>query len=295
MGAKIFISWSGNLSKALAEEVREWIPKVLQSVKPYFTPDDIEKGSRWAKEISVELAASQLGIICLTQENQHSPWILFEAGALSKNLEESKVCPILFNFDTTELKGPLASFQATKFNKEDIKKLLESINNSCNESKLEQKSLDETFEMWWPKLENNIQAILAQAKGTTKSQKRPDRDILEEILELTRSNAKLVLSGQRSASPITIEELILRYRTIKEKMSTGQISEADFVMMESIIIRLCKELNLEDVYFRRIGCHSMGLRRISDSHVDKNSVNESYPLRRKMIREDTDGLKRDTE
>lgn len=295
MGAKIFISWSGELSKALAEVVRDWIPKVLQSVKPYFTPDDIEKGSRWAKEISGELATSQLGIICLTQDNQHSPWILFEAGALSKNLEDSKVCPILFNFDTTELKGPLASFQATKFTKEDIKKLLESINNSCNESKLEEKSLEETFEMWWPQLEGKIKEILAQAKSTTKVQKRPDRDILEEILELTRSNAKLVLSDQRGTSTITIEELVTRYRAIKEKVATGQSMEADLILLESAIIRLCKEMNLEDVYFRRIGYHPMGLRRFSGAHVEKNSVIEGYPIKRKMSGEDTDGLKRKTE
>ena len=295
MGARIFISWSGELSKALGEAVKEWIPKVLQSVKPYFTPDDIEKGARWAKEISEELGASQLGIICLTQENQHSPWILFEAGALSKNLEESKVCPILFNFDTAELKGPLASFQATKFNKEDIKKLLESINNSCDESKLEQNSLDETFEMWWPKLEKKIKEILTQEQGATKPQKRTDRDILEEILEFTRSNAKLVLSEQRGASPITIEELVSRYRAIKEEVSTGQIVEADLVMMESSIIRLCKELNMEDVYFRRISYHPIGMRRFSDSVVDKNSTSEDYHIRRKMSGEDTSGMKRKPE
>lgn len=295
MGAKIFISWSGDLSKALAEAVRDWIPKVLQSVKPYFTPDDIEKGSRWAKEISGELATSHLGIICLTQENQHSPWILFEAGALSKNLEESKVCPILFNFDTAELKGPLASFQATKFNKEDIKKLLESINNSCNESKLEEKSLDETFDMWWPKLETQIKEILVQAKSITKTQKRPDRDILEEILELTRSNAKFVLSDQRGASALTLEELVSRYRAIKEKMTTGQSPETDLIMMESSIIRLCKELNLEDIYYRRIGFHSYGMRRFSEARSDKNSVIEGYPIRRKMSGEDTEGMKRKLE
>lgn len=292
MGAKIFISWSGELSKALAEVVRDWIPKVLQSVKPYFTPDDIEKGARWAKEISGELATSQLGIICLTQENQHNPWILFEAGALSKNLEESKVCPILFNFDTTELKGPLASFQATRFNKEEIKKLLESINNSCNDSKLEQKYLDETFEMWWPKLDGKIREVLVPAKGATKPQKRTERDILEEILELTRSNAKLVLSDQRGASIITIEELVSRYRSIKEKVSIGQIMESDLIMMESSIIRLCKELNLENVYFRRIGYHSMGMRRFSESHNDKNNVMENS-IRRKMSGEDSDALKRE--
>ena len=117
MGAKVFISCSGELSKDIGEAIRDWLPKVLQSVKPYFTPDDIEKGARWSDEIANELSSSQLGIICLTLENQNSPWILFEAGALSKNIEESKVYPILFNFDTIDLSGPLASFQATKFNK----------------------------------------------------------------------------------------------------------------------------------------------------------------------------------
>lgn len=295
MGAKIFISWSGELSKALAEVVRDWIPKVLQSVKPYFTPDDIEKGARWAKEISGELATSQLGIICLTQDNQHSPWILFEAGSLSKNLEESKVCPILFNFDTTELKGPLASFQATKFTKDDIKRLLESINNSCNESKLDQKNLDETFEMWWPKLEGNIKSILSQSQGATKPQKRPDRDILEEILELTRSNAKLSLSDQRGASPITMDELISRYRVIKEKSVTGQIMEVDLIMLESSIVRLCKELNLEDVYLRRTGSRPLGIRRLSESHSDKNGISDDYPIRRKLSGGDSDVMKRKIE
>ena len=291
MGAKIFISWSGELSMKLAEAVRDWIPKVLQSVKPYFTPDDIEKGSRWTKEISGELAASQLGIICLTQENQHSPWILFEAGALSKNLEESKVCPILFNFETTELKGPLASFQATRFTKEDIKRLLESINNSCNESKLEQRTLYETFEMWWPKLEGTIKEILSQAKSIAKPQKRSDRNILEEILDLTRSNAKLILSEQRGASPITIEELVSRFKALKEKMATGQIMESDLLMIEGSIIRLCKELNLEDLYFRRLGYHPIGIRRFSDSHIEKNSLMEGYPIRRKMTGDDTESCK----
>lgn len=240
MGAKIFISWSGELSKALGEAVRDWIPKVLQSVKPYFTPDDIEKGAKWAKEIGEELASSQLGIICLTQENQHSPWILFEAGALSKNLEESKVCPILFNFDTTELKGPLSSFQATKFNKDDFKKLVESINNSCNESKLDQKNLDETFDMWWPKLEKKIKEILIQDKSGSKPTKRGERDILEEILELTRSNAKSILSEQRNISRITIEELVLCYRHIKEKNAHGGIIALDLAQMESTILGCAK-------------------------------------------------------
>ena len=282
MGTKIFISWSGELSKALGEAVRDWIPKVLQSVKPYFTPDDIEKGARWAKEIGEELSSSQLGIICLTQDNQHSPWILFEAGALSKNLEESKVCPILFNFDTTELKGPLSSFQATKFNRDEFKKLLESINNSCDETKLDQKSLDETFDMWWPKLEEKIKDILTQDNSNSRPKKRAERDILEEILELTRSNAKSVFSDQRNISRITIEELMLYFRRIKEKNMRGGNIEFDLVQMESTILRLCKEGNFEDIYsrYQRIRTYSVG----EEVYREKNSIRESssYPLKRRF-------------
>ena len=80
---KVFISWSGETSKGLAEALREWLPAVIQAVNPYFSPDDVSKGSRWSSEISKELEDSAIGIICLTKENLEAPWIMFEAGALS--------------------------------------------------------------------------------------------------------------------------------------------------------------------------------------------------------------------
>ena len=52
MASKVFISWGGNLSKRLAEEIKNWLPSVLQFVKPYFTPEDIEKGTRWESNIA---------------------------------------------------------------------------------------------------------------------------------------------------------------------------------------------------------------------------------------------------
>ncbi|MCB1244741.1 MAG: toll/interleukin-1 receptor domain-containing protein, partial [Verrucomicrobiae bacterium] len=83
MATKVFISWSGELSRKLAETVREWLPGALQFVRPYFTPEDIEKGARWGSDIVQELESSDIGIVCLTHANTDSPWILFEAGALS--------------------------------------------------------------------------------------------------------------------------------------------------------------------------------------------------------------------
>lgn len=115
MATKVFISWSGDLSRKLAESLRRWLPGVLQFVKPYFTPEDIEKGTRWGSDILKELESSEVGILCLTKTNTESPWMLFEAGALSKTLEKSKVCTALFGIETTDLTGPLTIFQHTKF------------------------------------------------------------------------------------------------------------------------------------------------------------------------------------
>ncbi len=55
MATKVFISWSGDLSRKLGEALRNWLPAALQYVKPYFSPDDIEKGAKWNSEIAKEL------------------------------------------------------------------------------------------------------------------------------------------------------------------------------------------------------------------------------------------------
>lgn len=191
---KVFISWSGNLSKEIGETIKDWLPAVLQNVKPYFTPSDIEKGSRWNADISKELEQSKLGIFIYTKENLDSQWMLFEAGAVSKTLDNSKVCPILFGIDNSDFKGPLTQFQTSQFNKNEFKKLVRSINNSLTENKLEDKVLDEVFEMWWPKLESKIVKILETEKVENVSI-RNDRELLEEILALSRVTAKRTVTN----------------------------------------------------------------------------------------------------
>lgn len=185
----IFISWSGETSKEIASALKNWIPTVLQSAKPYFTASDIEKGSKWEIEITDKLNESKVGIICLTNSNTEKPWILFEAGALSNKLEKSRVCPILFGLTNSDLKGPLATFQTTEFNKEDFRKLMKSINILLDEFKISDSVFDVVYEAFFPKLETEINTILENSKLDETNQiapKRSDRDILEEILELAR-------------------------------------------------------------------------------------------------------------
>jgi hypothetical protein len=183
---KLFISWSGTKSQRLAEIVRDWIPKVIQAIKPIFSPE-IEKGVRWFPEISKELEECAAGLIFLTNENLESPWLMFEAGALSKNVGKSRIIPLLFGIDATDIKGPLSQFQAAPFNKEEIRKLLKTLNSTLGEANLELSVLDSVFEKWWPDLESKISKLLKEEMPQDKGDLRSERDLLEEILTLVRA------------------------------------------------------------------------------------------------------------
>ncbi|WP_161594630.1 hypothetical protein [Marimonas lutisalis] len=109
------------------------------------------------------MSETNVGIICLTQENFSKPWILFEAGALSKDLDRSKVCSVLFGMENTDLSGPLTTFQTTSFEKSDFRKLMSAINDAGEDRKLDAETFSNVFEMWWPKLETKISKILSDS------------------------------------------------------------------------------------------------------------------------------------
>lgn len=182
---KIFISWSGNTSKRLAETLRDWIHFVIQAVDPFVSSRDIDKGARWAIELPKRLEGTDFGIICLTPQNLQEPWLLFEAGALSKNVSKSRVWTILFKLSPAQIEEPLASFQHTIFKKSEVKALIESINKQLD-SPLDGPTLEKAFEMSWAKLQTDVEKILTEDSSIETGPLRTDRDIMEEILMHTR-------------------------------------------------------------------------------------------------------------
>jgi hypothetical protein len=225
MATKVFISWRGDLSRKLGEALRNWLPAALQYVKPYFSPDDVEKGAKWNSEIAKELETSNVGIILLTHDNTEKPWILFESGALSKSLDKARVCTLLFDLEAADVKGPLTSFQATKFVREDFKRLVSTINNTAADAKLETSVLDSVFDMWWPRLEEQVAEIIKNHGKGAKRERRPDREILEEILDLTRMSAERAHRPSRF-SPRALMDLVeaireLMFFTIHEHGEMG--------------------------------------------------------------------------
>ena len=201
---KVFLSWSGDLSLKVAQIFRDWLPSVIQIVEPYVSAEDIDKGTRWSTDIAKELEASAFGILCVTRKNADAPWLNFEAGALSRQIDKSKVSPFLFDLKRSELKGPILQFQSTILKKDDIKKLLYSINNSCDESTLEESRLGSIFDVWWPKLEEQLSSLLSESHQSSQQKdkhvKNKDEDasseIIEEILNLVRTQQKLLTSPE---------------------------------------------------------------------------------------------------
>ncbi|MBI3546848.1 MAG: toll-Interleukin receptor [Gammaproteobacteria bacterium] len=185
---KTFISWSGSVSHRVALTLKEWLPNVIQAVNPFVSSEDIAKGARWFPEIGAQLEKN-FGILCLTPENLAAPWLLFEAGALSKALDQAKVSPFLIGVSKADVKGPLAQFQMTEPTREDVKKLVSTINNSQpdKDQSLPAAKLDAAFDKWWPDLEGHISTLTKEAAAPAAAVPvRADRDILEEILNTTR-------------------------------------------------------------------------------------------------------------
>jgi hypothetical protein len=185
---RVFLSWSGEQSHGIARALYDWIPILIQSAEPFLSSEEIDKGTRWGTSVAGELSRTNFGIICLTAENLGAPWVLFEAGALAKVVDQSRVAPILFGVKVSEVQGPLAQFQLTNFDKSDMERLFSSINAACEDSSLDQARLARAFEAIWPELEKKIKSIPA-ARPASPTKQANTNDILEEILSLTRQQS----------------------------------------------------------------------------------------------------------
>ena len=129
-----------------------------------------------------ELSACNFGILCITPENLAASWLLFEAGALAKSLEGSKVIPLLFDLELRDISGPLAQFQAKKFDQTGLKEVAASINRNLP-SPIADGILNSLLDAMWPGMQQKLASI----------PKRPTMErceavhILEELVAGVRS------------------------------------------------------------------------------------------------------------
>ena len=77
----VFLSWSGDVSRSVAEALAKFIRHVVPGVDIFVSSKDISAGERWMTRLEGQLEGQHHAILCLTSHNQGSPWINYEAGA----------------------------------------------------------------------------------------------------------------------------------------------------------------------------------------------------------------------
>jgi hypothetical protein len=237
---RVFLSWSGQKSRLVAEALRDWLPDVVNAVKPWMSEEDIEKGAVGAQKIAEALKDCRYGIICLTRQNQDRPWINYEAGALSKTVGDvdTRVAPLLIDFERkSEVTGPLSAFQMTMPTLEDVTRMVVGI-DAVTDTPRESQRVQRVVKSLWEPLEAKIKTA-QEITAASPPPKRSADDILSELLEISRETARAVAriepwertveatyrTGWRGANALGLPQRV--------QLSTRDAMERDMMMISS--------------------------------------------------------------
>ncbi|MCH5279809.1 MAG: hypothetical protein J1E60_08500, partial [Christensenellaceae bacterium] len=210
----------------------------------------IDKGARWSTDIAKELQDASFGILCVTKDNLSSAWLNFEAGALSKSIEQSKVCPFLVDLKPSDIQNhPILQFQMASTTKDDVFRLFKSINANSGDTKLGEEVLSTTFETFWPKIEDALKsASINDSASPPKKSSKDTQASLEEILELVRYQHKLLKSPEELLPASYLGEAFRQFNRSEPKELLYEIDEQVHVidMLAADVIKVCEQQENSD-------------------------------------------------
>jgi hypothetical protein len=213
---RVFISWSGDPARVVAKALGFFIGECIQAAKPWMS-DEIPKGEPWSDAILTQLQESHVGIVCVTRENQTSPWLLFEGGALAKN---KALHVFLIDAIPTDIGPPFGMYQHTRATQDEVLKLLLTIDAKLPaDQRRGEERLKKSTEKNWPELD----VAIHQAKGMAPKDNKPrraDRELLEEVLSIVRE----IASPSTSSLPLTRADAVRLKREIQPHLLTSLAS-----------------------------------------------------------------------
>lgn len=192
---KVFIMWSGDRSKTVAEALYRFLRATVQGPQYFISSEKIEKGAVWREVLASQLGETTFGIACLTKEALSSLWIHFEAGAISRApVGERHVVPYLVGLREADLVGPLTEFQATLATDEGTRALVKSIDHARpSAERLPDAAREDAFDAQWPRLQKVISSLppapTAAGAPVTRGADDVQRETLETVRELLRRSA----------------------------------------------------------------------------------------------------------
>ncbi len=227
---KVFISWSGETSKAIAILLRKYLPIMLQQVRPFMSKHDIESGARWAQRIQQELEETSYGLLVLTPSNVNAKWLLFEAGAISKIKNSITACILCRDLNDTQLSWPLAQFQMQRFDEESFAQLIRDMNHKTDRS-LDEESMTLVIRKWWPDIKSEYDTILGSIAEEPTNNVMDEKEFQEEVLRTLRT----ILKQTPSRSSRMMRELFNVHDPVRKLgiIVPAELREAAMIYMQS--------------------------------------------------------------
>jgi hypothetical protein len=259
---KVFVSWSKSASKSVAEAFADWLPRVIQECEPFIS-SDTEKGDAWFDTIEKHLAEARVGVLFLTPQNKNAAWLNYEAGALRtlRNGNMKRLCAVFVGMKPADYDGPIKNFQMTNFSdKDDMFKLLKTINSAADRP-LGERRLEEEFEEKWDRLDSDtVDAVKEAAQGVEQAEALPQRtrssdDKLDEVLDLLREIrfSKPGTKAQTSSRSIASEWAGQPMPELQGKFLVGERNEVNREIMEAMRFDQNVVLILDDDSIREGG------------------------------------------
>lgn len=146
--------------------------------------EEIGSGARWSDTLARALGDTNFGILCVTQANQHAPWLIFEAGALAKSVELARVVPLCIDLSPSQVTDPLSAFQGRRLDRDGVSRLVHDI-SAASEKPMPAEQIKMIFDAMWPGLEAAVAAAINAAPPDIES-RRSAEDMLEELVDRVR-------------------------------------------------------------------------------------------------------------
>ncbi len=124
---------------------------------------------------------------------------------MSKVIDASRVVSLLLDLKVSDLTGPLTQFQAVSIEDRDgVFALLKALAEQTSPP-IPERNLERLFHAFWPQLEEKVSQLKVAAASEPKQDARSEREILEEILLLSRNTerqmSRVIIARAKSGAP----------------------------------------------------------------------------------------------
>jgi hypothetical protein len=166
----LFISWSKDRSKKIANELKKFIENVSPTLYPYISINNLHRGAKLVGDLEKAMDNSYEAFFVITPENTHEPWLHYELGYMVGKNKNINCTPILFGVNPGELSElfrervhiPISFEEENKF-KEGLKSKLSQIFQALN---INTSGLDKTCDTHWGDFYSQIKEIANENEKT---------------------------------------------------------------------------------------------------------------------------------